>query len=140
MFRSILSVFLGFVLMMMLVMTYQMGLWMTTDIFPTPEQIESGDIPTMPIAINMVLLVIDLLIGLFGGYFTVAIAGESRINHAKALAIVVILMSLASLSQSLAVESTWYVTLRFLVVPMCVVLGGRLRCKQSSTPNPESAS
>ena len=140
MFRSVLSVFLGFVLMMMLVMTYQMGLWMMTDIFPTPEQIESGDIPTMPIAINMVLLVIDLLIGLFGGYFTVAIAGESRINHAKALAIVVILMSLASLSQSLAMESTWYVTLRFLVVPIFVVIGGRLRCKQSSTPKPESAS
>ena len=70
MFRSVLSVFLGFVLMMMLVMTYQMGLWMTTDIFPTPEQIESGDIPTTPIAINCVLLIIDLLIGLFGGYFT----------------------------------------------------------------------
>ena len=118
-----------------------MGLWMMMpDIFPTPEQIESGDIPTMPIAINCVLLLIDLLIGLFGGYFTVAIAGESRINHAKALAIVVILMSLASLSQSLAMESTWYVTLRFLVVPIFVVIGGRLRCKQSSTPKPEPAS
>ena len=45
MFQSALSVFLGFVLMMILVMTYLSILSMLTPgVFPTSEQIESGDI------------------------------------------------------------------------------------------------
>ncbi len=142
MFRSGMSVFLGFVLMAILVMSYQMVLWMTMpDIFPTPEQIESGDIPLMPIGINVLMIVVDTLIGAFGGYFSVAIAGGSRIGHALSLAVLVIAMSLLSLSQSLALETVWYLWLRFLLVPICVVGGGVLRCtQQPSTGATEATS
>jgi hypothetical protein len=131
MFRSGLSVFLGFVLMAILVKSYQMVLWMTMpDIFPTPEQIESGDILLMPIGINVLMIVVDTLIGAFVGYFAIAIAGGSRIGHALSLAVLVIAMSLLSLSQSLALETVGYVWFRFLLVPICVVAGGLVRCKQ----------
>ena len=131
MFRSVLSVFLGFVLMMILVMTYQMMMSMfAPEALPTAAQLESGTIPSIPVGINLIMLLCDVLIAVFGGYFTVAIAGKSRVGHAKALAAVIVLMSAMTLPMSLGVEATWYVALRFVGVPVCVSLGGRFRCTQ----------
>lgn len=143
MFRSVLSVFLGFVLMMILVNSYLLILSMLSpDAFPTTEQMESGDIPLMPLGINLIMLLCDNIIAVFGGYFTVAIAGKSRVGHAKALALLIVIMGTLSLSQSLAIQAFWYVALRFINVPICVYLGGRYRCNQflppDSTPEPAS--
>ena len=127
MFRSVLSVFLGAVLMMMLTMTFLMGMIMFL-----PNLFLNIDVDIL--ASDLILSFGDVLIAIFCGYFTVAIAGKPRIVHAKALVGLVLLMSLVNLPNILAYKAHWYIGFRFCAVPVCVYLGGWLRCKQYPQP------
>lgn len=134
MFRSGLSVFLGMVLMMILVMTYQMVLYFTMpDAFPDPE---ADGAATMSLSFTALLLVLDFATALFAGYFTAAIAGRKEVKHAAALAIVVLALGLLTLVTRFGEEPVVYAVIRTLGVPCLICVGGGIRARQSRPASP----
>lgn len=131
MFRSILSVFLGFVLMVILAMT-AMGILFTLFPYtpPGPDEIELAEEVLPPVMAILLLMPIELIIAAFGGYFTAAVAGHKEREHAVALATVVFVMGLVSLVSAFGQEPIWYSLTRLVGTPIFVLLGGALRHRQ----------
>ena len=140
MFRSVLSVFLGFVLMMILTMTFFAVLFsIFPDSFPSLEEAEAGAPGTMSFGINCVVLVLDLLSAAFAGYFTAAVAGRKPLEHAGALALLVGTMGLVTLFTMFGDEPIWYQLSRLFGAPVAVAAGGYFRTWQYAEKVPPSS-
>lgn len=134
MFRSILAVALGFILMMILAMTY--GRFMFS-LYPEAQPVlaEDGTLSagTMSLVFIFVLLALDFANAAFGGYFTAATAGRNERKHANALAILVLILGLLNLVSFLEVVPVAYAVARTFCAPIGVWVGGLLWGSQKAT-------
>ena len=140
MFRSVLSVFLGFVLMAIIAISYSTIVFsMFPEVYPLPEDLAAGIEPQYSFAATFLLLCLDLLTALGCGYFTAAIARRKEKQHANALAILLLIMGGLTLITTFGMEPIWYALLRLVGAPVCVAMGGIIRYKQRH-PSTEEAS
>lgn len=130
MFRSILCVFIGFVLMMILAMIYPFVIFNTfPDSFPTTEEMVAGTPVKISIGVNVLILLFDILTATFAGFFTAAIAVYNPIEHARTLATIILIMGALTLALTFGQEPVWYAICRLFGAPAGVYLGGVLRTK-----------
>jgi hypothetical protein len=132
MFKSVLCVFLGFVLMIILASVYAGVIF---NVFPesylTPEEIVSGVEPNVSLGVNLLMLLCDVVTAALAGYFTAAIAIHKPFEHALALAILIFVMGGLTLLTTFDMEPVWYAVSRLFGAPAAVAFGGFIRFKQS---------
>ena len=132
MFRSILCVFLGFVLMMIIASVYAAVLFnVFPDSYLTPEEMLAGASPKESVGVNLLMLFCDVVTAAFAGYFTAAIAIHKPFEHARALAILIFVMGGLTLLITFGLEPVWDAVSRLFGAPAGVALGGLIRQKQA---------
>ena len=122
MIASVLAVLAGFALMVVVVM------------LTTPMLAKVFLRGTMPGALTTSYLVSNLsmaaLAALGGGYLTSRLAPHAPMAHGAALAALMLLMSLASMRQSLGSEPRWYAVTLATLMP-ALTLGGAWLCSRT---------
>ena len=88
-------------------------------------------VPGMRPALTQTYLAVNLtcsaLAALLGGWLAAHYAASAPQSHVYALAVLMVLLSLASIRQSVAAgQPRWYARVLLLVMPLIVLLGGRL--------------
>lgn len=135
MFRSVLSVLLGLLLMGILPGVYVVGLaYLFPGEFLSPEAEEALNDAYYVIAeptpiMQGVILVCDFATAVFGGYFTAAIAIVNPKKHAAALAMLIGVLGVVSLVSMYGNEPLPYAAARTLGAPLLVYAGGVLRTR-----------
>lgn len=128
MFRSVLSVVLGFLVMALTTFAY---IALLVVAFPDSFSVadESGVAPPPSLAIQLVTLFLDFATAVFGGFFTAAIAGTNPRKHALALAILIGTLGLINTISAFGSEPVVYAWVRTILAPFLVYGGGVLREK-----------
>jgi hypothetical protein len=130
MFRSILSVVLGFILMSILtIVNFVILFSVFSDLVPA----ENNTTPIeLPLNALVFVFTLDILVALFGGYFTAAIAIVEPLKHARALAILIFVMRGVTLATTFGDEPLPYAISRFIGAPLAVYFGGWFRARQKA--------
>ena len=130
MYRSVLTVVMGFLVMALITFAYlSLSVILFPDQFPTPYAIhdEYYVVVTPTTAMQVATLVLDFATAVFGGYFTAAIAPTKPRKHALALAILIGVMGLMNTISTFGSEPVVYAWVRTIVAPFLVYAGGILR-------------
>lgn len=128
MFRSVLSVVMGFLVMALVTFAYIALLFMAfPDSFSDADESGAAGLPT--VGMQVAMLFFDFVTAMFGGYFTAAVAGSSPKKHAAALAILIGVLGLTNTIATFGTEPVAYAWVRTIGAPFLVYAGGMVRSR-----------
>jgi hypothetical protein len=131
--RSILAVTMSLVVMFILTgIFFQILMTVMPELKPTPEQIESGEIPYPPPGVTMIVLLFDLAIATIGGVLSAAIPVDKPVHHTTILSIMILALGIVTLTSTWRMEPIWYALMRTGFAPVFVFGGGWFWAKKRS--------
>jgi hypothetical protein len=98
----------------------------------------AGQMPTITTSYLMLMLVVNIVTSVIGGYVTAMIAGVYRLHHAAVLggiifAVSVIFLLLPSqVFPGSEIFPAWYPQTSAVISPLCIIAGGWLRHRKAA--------
>lgn len=131
MFRSIGSVLAGE--LTLLASSFAMGLLVDAIVFRAPpHSFANQQALAASRAVMVITVFYTVLCSLLAGYVTARAAGKKEVKHAMALAALQVILTATLILKHPGMAPTWVWACNITLVPLAIVLGGRIRAAQAA--------